>query len=163
MTTFQIIAQAISVLANLAVVITVFFILRQINVAVSQTTESRTANGLTLWNTILNQAIDFYMTLTTSDLTELYRKGRLTPDLLSDYERGKFFYLAVAWLSIQENIFACSQMGYLPDEHFIGWTKAFDEDLKDPGFQWAWEKEGQLFDLQFQRRVNATLSVIHNA
>jgi len=160
-TNFQAFAQAIGVLSNLAVVITVFFILRQIKVAVAQTSESRAANKLTLWNTILAQAVDFYITLATSGLTEIYQKGRLKPDTLTEKERRKFFYLVIAWISIQENIFACAKTGYLDHDQVVGWARAFDEDLTDPGFQWVWKKEGHLFDVAFQKRVNATLRRIN--
>lgn len=151
-------ANLATILGNLAVAVTLVIVFRQVRLTLGQLSEGRTANQLSHWQTIQNQALSFYCMLAESGLSELYTKGRTTPQTLTDSERSRFFYLCVAWFTILEHIHAVSITGYLPRHYFTGWDAALIEDLKDPGFQWFWSMEGHLFDGSFREKVNLHLS-----
>ena len=150
----QEISSIVGIAGNVAVATTLGFLAYQLKVASAQLRESKVATKYQLWNTLHEQSLTFFAGLIASGTASLYHKGRLDPESLTPEESCVFFYLCVSWFTIHEHFYSLKGEEYIPLSFIAPWISAFEEDLRDPGFIWFWEKERHLFDGPFQVKVD---------
>ena len=145
-----------TILGNLALVITVLLVLRQLrdNAQLTRAMNSQTLVGL-VGPFLLAQVQD-------RQLAELAFSNTKSYDALDYIDRQRYRTLLVFWLIFYENIYYQRRLRYLDRHAFLPWWRDLTQFIQEHHLSRHWGELQGLFQEEFARQVSELIHQMEN-
>lgn len=135
-------------IGGIAVVVTLLYLAYQVGQN-TKSTHSASYQSIVSSMTTFSRELAF-----ESERSELFRKGMLQPDELTDSERTRFYLLMTSYFRSFENIHFQYSSKAIPEDVWEGWAHRIASSLKNPGCMLWWEKDQRVYSGRFRAYIN---------
>ena len=135
-------------IGGIAVVITLLYLAHQVRQN-TKSTHSASYQAIVSSMSVFSRELAF-----EPERSELFIKGLLNPDELTDSERTRFSLLMTSYFRSMENIHFQYESGAIPDDVWQGWSYRIAVSVQAPGCTKWWRQEQRAYSGRFRKYIN---------